>query len=194
MLSLFIKLSFLEYFTGWTDKDILGVVIDKKFPGENAFLSTGSFLSLLEGAGLLMGLQKHAGQRVRRRSSSPKLLVLNTGLMSALSATSFAEEKMHPDFWGRLVESSVGAALANGIRGRSLELSYWSSRNREVDFVLSRGDTVIAIEVKSGRKKMSLPGIEAFSKEFPVKKKLLLGSHGIPLEEFFCVPAEEWLK
>jgi len=152
------------------------------------------YLALLEGAGLLMGLQKYAGQKVRRRSSSPKLLVLNTGLMSALSSSSFEEAKKQPDFWGRLVESSVGSALANGIRGRSLELSYWSSRNREVDFVLSRGDSVIAIEVKSSRKKTSLPGMEAFSKEFKVKKKLLVGSHGIPLETFFTVPIEEWFK
>ena len=114
--------------------------------------------------------------------------------MSALSTLSFEEAKNQSDFWGSLVESSIGATLANGIRGRSLELSYWSSRNREVDFVLSRGHTVIAIEVKSSRKKTSLPGIEAFSKEFAVKKKLLVGSHGIPLEEFFCVPLEEWFK
>ena len=152
------------------------------------------YLNLLEGAGLLMGLQKYAGQKVRRRSSSPKLLVLNTGLMSALSTSSFEEAKMHRDSWGRLVESSVGRTLANAIRGRALELSYWSSRNREVDFVLSRGDTVIAIEVKSGRRRTSLPGMEAFSKEFAVKKKLLVGSQGIPLEDFFCVPVEEWFK
>jgi predicted AAA+ superfamily ATPase len=152
------------------------------------------YLTLLEGAGLLMGLQKYAGQKVRRRSSSPKLLVLNTGLMSALSALSFGEAKKQPDFWGRLVESSIGSALANGIRGRSVELWYWSSRNREVDFVLSRGNTVIAIEVKSSRKKASLPGMEAFSKDFKVKKKLLVGSHGIPLETFFSVPIEEWFK
>jgi predicted AAA+ superfamily ATPase len=152
------------------------------------------YLNLLEGAGLLMGLQKYAGQKVRRRSSSPKLLILNTGLMSALSTVSFEGAKIQSEFWGRLVESSVGAALANGIRGRSLELSYWWSRNREVDFVLSRGDTVIAIEVKSGRKKTGLPGMEAFSKEFAVKRKLLVGSHGMPVEEFFSVPLEEWFS
>ncbi len=152
------------------------------------------YLNLLEGAGLMMGLQKYAGQKVRQRSSSPKLLTLNTGLMSALSATSFEASKKQPDFWGRLVESSVGAALVNAVRGLSLELTYWSSRNRKVDYVLSRGDTAIAIEVKSSRKKTSLPGIEAFSKEFDVKKKLLVGSQGIPLEEFFCVPVDEWFR
>ena len=75
-----------------------------------------------------------------------------------------------------------------------MELSYWSGRNREVDFVLSRGNTIIAIEVKSSRKKMSLPGMEAFSKEFDVNKKLLVGSHGMTLEEFFYVSVEEWFK
>jgi len=113
--------------------------------------------------------------------------------MSAISTFSFEEAKSRPDFWGRLVESSVGASIANAIRGRTLELSYWSSRNKEVDFVLSRGDAVVAIEVKSGRKKVSLPGLEAFSKEFPTKRKLLVGSQGIPLEEFLHVPAQEWL-
>jgi len=152
------------------------------------------YLNLLEGAGLIMGLQKYAGQKVRQRASSPKLLALNTGLISALSTLSFEEAKKQSEFRGRLVESSVGAVLANGIRGRSLELSYWSSRNREVDFVLSLGDTIIAIEVKSGRKKMSLPGLEAFSKEFTVKRKLLVGAHGIPLEDFFSVPAEQWFE
>ena len=152
------------------------------------------YLNLLEGAGLMMGLQKYAGQKVRRRSSSPKLLILNTGLMSALSTFTFEEAKLHTDFWGRLVESSVGATLANGIQGQPLELSYWSSRNREVDFVLSRGDTVIAIEVKSSLKKTSLPGIEAFSKEFMVKRKLLVGTRGIPLGEFLNIPVAEWLK
>ena len=114
--------------------------------------------------------------------------------MSALAAPSFEEAKRQSDHWGHLAESSVGAALANAIRGRSLDLSYWSGRNREVDFVLSRGDTIIAIEVKSGKKKTSLPGMEAFSKEFAVKKTLLVGNNGIPLEEFFCVPVEEWFK
>jgi predicted AAA+ superfamily ATPase len=152
------------------------------------------YLSLLEGAGLLMGLQKYTGQQVRRRSSSPKLLTLNTGLMSALSTSTFEEAKKQLEFWGRLVESSVGATLANSIRGRSLELSYWSGRNREVDFVLSRGNRIIAIEVKSSRKKTSLPGIQAFLKEFTVERNLLVGSHGMPLEDFFVIPVEEWFK
>ncbi|MBW2154745.1 MAG: ATP-binding protein [Deltaproteobacteria bacterium] len=152
-----------------------------------------NYLNLLEGAGLVMGLQKYAGQQARRKSSSPKLLVLNTALMSALSGLTFEEAKIKPDFWGRIVESSVGATLANGIRGQRLGLFYWSSRNREVDYVLTKGETIVAIEVKSGRKKTSLPGIEAFSREVSVKRKLLVGSRGIPFEEFLDSPVQRWI-
>ncbi|UCG66649.1 MAG: hypothetical protein JSW12_06435 [Deltaproteobacteria bacterium] len=70
---------------------------------------------------------------------------------------------------------------------------YWASRNREVDFVLRRARDLVAIEVKTGRRKASLPGIEAFSREFAVKRKLLVGKQGIPLEDFLRTPPENWL-
>ncbi len=149
------------------------------------------YLDLLKSSGLLMGVPKYAGQRVRQRASSPKLLALNTALMSASDPDKMAETRQEPDRWGRLVESAVGSSLANGIVGKNIELFYWSSRNREVDFVLSRKNELIAIEVKSGRIKGSFPGIEAFSKEFKVKRKLLVGSQGISLGEFFLTAPEE---
>ncbi|MDH3974211.1 MAG: ATP-binding protein [Deltaproteobacteria bacterium] len=148
------------------------------------------YLNLLEGAGLLTGLQKYAGQKVRRRSSSPKLQVLNTALMTTSSGLTFDEARKDCDYWGRLVESAVGAALANGIRGSNIKLFYWAGRNKEVDFVLCRGKELVAIEVKSGRRKAVLPGIEAFEREFPLKKKLLVGAQGISLEDFFITKPE----
>jgi predicted AAA+ superfamily ATPase len=148
------------------------------------------YLDLLEGAGLLVGLSKYAGQQVRRRASSPKLQVLNNALISALSLHTLKEAKQDTEYWGRLVESSVGASLYTGLSRAEAELYYWSSRNREVDFVLSRGDVLVAIEVKSGREKTNLPGIEAFSKEFKVKRKLLVGPTGIPVDEFLLTPLE----
>jgi predicted AAA+ superfamily ATPase len=75
-----------------------------------------------------------------------------------------------------------------------MEVFYWSHRNAEVDFVLVKGKSVAAIEVKSGRRKTSLAGMDAFSREFPVKRKLLVGGDGIPLEEFLLTPVIEWLR
>ena len=151
------------------------------------------YLNLLEGAGLLAGLPKYAGQKVRQRASSPKLQVLNTALVTAPSQLALNEAKQDPEFWGRLVESAVGAALANGIRGKSIELFYWASRNKEVDFVLRRAKNLTVIEVKSSRRKTSLPGVAAFSREFRVKRKLLVGAQGIQLKEFLLTPPEQWL-
>ncbi|MBW1743729.1 MAG: ATP-binding protein [Deltaproteobacteria bacterium] len=151
------------------------------------------YLSLLDGAGLLTGLQKYAGQRVRQRASSPKLQILNTALMTAQSDISLEEAKERADYWGRLVESAVGASLVNALRGKGIEVFYWSGRNREVDFVLCRGRSIVAIEVKSGRRKEILPGIEAFSKEFDVERRLLVGAGGIALQDFLLVPPEQWL-
>ena len=157
-------------------------------------ITLAHYLNLLEGAGLLAGLHKYAGQRVRQRASSPKLQILNTALMTATSQRSLAEAKQDTDYWGRLVESTVGAALANGVMGKNIQLFYWSSRNREVDFVLCRGKVLVAIEVKSGRRKATMPGVDAFSREFKVKRKLLVGLQGIPLEEFLSAPPERWVE
>jgi len=151
------------------------------------------YLNLLNGAGLLMGLPKYAGQKVRQRASSPKLQILNTALMTAASQLTFGEAKRDSEYWGRLAESAIGATLANGLKGTQAELFYWSELNREVDFVLRRGKVLVAVEVKSGRKKTNLSGMEAFSKSFRVKRKLLVGSQGISWEEFLLTPPENWL-
>lgn len=152
------------------------------------------YLHLLEDAGLLVGISKYAGQQVRRRASSPKLLVLNTALMTALSRRTFAEAKADPNYWGRLQESAVGATLANGLKGQDTELYYWTHLNHEVDFVLCRGRRLVSIEVKSRRQKTSLPGLEAFSKQFKVQRKLLIGAQGIPLQEFLLTPVRKWIE
>ncbi|MBI5075294.1 MAG: ATP-binding protein [Nitrospirae bacterium] len=151
------------------------------------------YLDLLNGAGMVTGLQKYAGERVRQRGSSPKLQVLNTALMTAQSHYTLKQAQQDTEHWGRLVESAIGATLANSLLRRA-ELFYWAGKNREVDFVLRRGKKLVAIEVKSGRKKQALPGIEAFSKEFPVTKKLLVGTGGIIIEDFLLTPPEAWLE
>jgi len=151
------------------------------------------YLNLLYGAGLLMGVPKYAGQKIRQRASSPKLQILNTALMTAASQLTFGEAKRDSEYWGRLVESAIGATLANGLKGTQAELFYWSGLNREVDFVLRRGKVLVAVEVKSGRRKFNLSGMEAFSKSFRVKRKLLVGPQGISWEEFLLAPPENWL-
>lgn len=152
------------------------------------------YLQLLRGAGMVAGLSKYAHGQVRQRGSSPKLQVLNTALMTAQAGRSFEETRQDGDSWGRLVESCVGAHLLNTSLGSSLEVTYWRDRNQEVDFVLHQGKTTVAIEVKSGRRRETLAGMEAFAEQYNPKRKLLVGGQGIPLEEFLVHPAEFWLR
>ena len=152
------------------------------------------YLELLGGAGMLTGLQKYAGKAVRQRGSSPKLQVMNTALMTAQSGLSPDEARADREFRGRLVESAVGAHLANAAAGGACDLFYWRERNREVDFVVRAGRTVIAIEVKSGRAPGAFPGLGAFAEAFKPKRTLLVGGDGISLEEFLTKPVEHWLQ
>lgn len=152
------------------------------------------YLQLLQGAGMVAGLPKFAYGQIRQRGSSPKLQVLNTALMSAQAGLTFDQGRQDRNYWGRLVESSAGAHLLNSTLGSSIEVSYWRERNQEVDFVLRRGKKVVALEVKSGRRKEALPGVETFTKQFKPKRKLLIGGQGIPLEEFLLQPAGHWLE
>jgi len=93
-----------------------------------------------------------------------------------------------------LLASAVGAWLANSIRGTGITLHYWLDRGREVDFVLARGDKLVAVEVKSGRRRTSMPGVEAFASHLPVTRRLLVGARGISAEEFLATPAEYWVR
>ena len=151
------------------------------------------YLDLLAHAGLLAGLPNFAGGAHRRRASIPKLNVLNTALMSALSGYTFEEAKADRSFWGRLLESAVGAHLFNsGVP--EIRLHYWRHRSREVDFVLSRGPRLAAVEVKSGARRTRLSGLEGFSERFGGVATILAGEGGVPLSEFLSVPAREWLE
>ena len=151
------------------------------------------YLDLLAKAGLIAGLSNHAGAAHRHRASIPKLNVLNTALMSALSGYTFDEARADRSFWGRVVASAVGAHLFNtGVP--EIRLHYWRERNREVDFVLARGPRLAGVEVKSGALRAGHGGLEGFGKRFDGATTLLVGDGGIPLSEFLSVPASEWLE
>ncbi len=151
------------------------------------------YLDLLAGSGMLTGLQKYAAQAVRQRGSSPKLQVLNTALMTAETGLTLREARADTEFWGRLVESAVGAHLANAAAVGECELFYWRERNLEVDFVVRAGRHLTALEVKTGRRRDALPGMAAFADAFRPDRKLLVGGDGIALEDFLSRPVRHWV-
>lgn len=152
------------------------------------------YLQLLEGAGMVCGLSKYAGDVARSRASSPKLQVLNTALMTVSAGVSLAEARADREFWGRLVESAVGAHLANAALRGECSLYYWRERNHEVDFVIKAGKRLTAIEVKSGRAPQAHAGTSAFVEAFKPQVSLLVGGDGISIEEFLLVPVQHLVK
>ncbi|MDO8466258.1 MAG: ATP-binding protein [Gallionella sp.] len=151
------------------------------------------YLELLAGAGMAVGLQKFSGSRIRQRGSSPKIVALNTALVSASVGVPFREARATPELWGRLVETAVGAHLIGASDG-AFEVRYWRDRNREVDYVLRRGRSLVALEVTSGRRKEGVPGLTAFIQEHPRARPLLVGGQGIPIEEFLLSDPRRWLE
>lgn len=152
------------------------------------------YLDLLAGAGMVSGLQKFAGEPVRQRGSSPKLQVFNTALMTAQSGYTLKEAASDHEYWGRVVESAVGAHLANAAAAGECEVFYWRDRGVEVDFIVRSGNSVAAIEVKSGRSPNARSGLVAFGAAFKLQRKLLVGGDGIALEAFLSRPVQFWVK
>ena len=147
------------------------------------------YLRLLGEAGLVTGLQKFSGSEVRRRGSSPKLLALNTGLVSAVAGWSFAEARADGNVWGRLVETAIGAHLLNA----ALDVTYWRDGDDEVDYVVRRVGRVTAIEVKSGSRRRSLSGLSAIADRHPIDRLLVVGANGVGVADFLDSSPERLL-
>jgi len=143
------------------------------------------YLQLLETAFLVSGMELYSAGRGRRRGSSPKLILWNSALIHALSLLSFEEARRDSAWWGRVVENAVGAHFLNHLPGPAWQVTYWRENNKEVDFVVTQGREVWALEVKSGRSGQH-GGLDAFHARYPRSHSLLIGAQGIPLKDFFA--------
>ncbi len=149
------------------------------------------YLDLLDTAGLVAALPKFA-QAPHRRGFPPKLNVLNTALMTAISDYTFRDAKADRAHWGRIVESAVGAHLLTA-RTLGRRFYYWREGDLEVDFVCRSRPQLVGIEVKSGAFRGSHSGLDAFRAKFPKSRTLTVGEGGVPLMEFLSEPAASWL-
>ena len=155
------------------------------------------YLDLLGNAGLVAGLPNYSARPHAVRASSPKLNVLDPAIMTAALGYTLEEAKADVLLWGRVVESAVGAHLHNTLPPAA-KLHYWRDGGRggnpEVDFVLTRGPRLLGIEVKSGRRRGRLSGLEAFQKRFPKARTMLVGGDGVPIDELLWEPAAYWME
>jgi uncharacterized protein len=148
------------------------------------------YLSLLDTAGLLAGIEKYAANVIRKRSSSPRFQVHNNALLSAQKNENFEEIMQKPAEWGHIIESSVGAHLINHTISQNYSVYYWRERNDEVDFVLERRGKLIAVEVKSNDSQNNR-GLEVFKNKFMPDKLYLVSNRGLSWQEFLRISPVE---
>jgi len=144
------------------------------------------YLRLLDTAGLLCGLEKYAGNVIRKKSSSPKFQVYNNALLRVQSNHQFKDVISNPGIWGRVVESSVGAHLVNYSIKENFNVYYWRESNDEVDFVLEKQDQIVAIEVKSGAARRR-KGMNTFVEKFNPSKTYLIDNSILNWEELIKI-------
>ena len=128
------------------------------------------YLNLYQGAYLVKVLERYAPSQIKVKSSSPKILPLAPCLYYLTHLDEYS-----PDERGRVFEALVGAQLVR----TGEDLFYWRERSDEVDFVVRRGKSLWAVEVKSGRRRPE-GGLQAFAKKFPKARLVLITPDSYP--------------
>lgn len=144
------------------------------------------YLHLLDECGLLCGLQKFAENEARKYNSVPKFQVHNNALRNVYADEDFSEMIEDPKAWGRYVESAVGAFLVSQAQIYDYKVYYWRNNKDEVDFVLTRRNKKVAIEVKSGRRSTN-EGLAKFKALYKPHAAMVVGTGGLPFEDFFSL-------
>lgn len=131
---------------------------------------------------MMSGLQKYDSKQTRSRASSPRLIVHDPSLMTALW-TGPDDPFANPEIRGHLVETAIGARLIARSQTEGFNVYWWREGDREVDFVVSKPlGAPTAIEVKSGR--LSKSGLAEFCQANPKAKPIVVGSRNTSVEAF----------
>ena len=153
-------------------------------------VTLAGYINLLNESGLLCGLQKFGVDMARRRASIPKLQVYNNALKMVYSPLTFEQAILDRKSWGRIFESGIGAYLVSQAFVHRFEVFYWRERDAEVDFVLRKKGSIVAIEVKSNAEKRT-DGLDKFRKLFNPQSAFIVGDGGISAEDFLSMDIGE---
>ena len=141
------------------------------------------YLGLLNDSGLLAGLQKYSVDAARKRASIPKLQVYNNALKTIYNGMTLEQVVADRKAWGHIFESAVGAYIVNEAFKHRFEVTYWRDGNEEVDFVLKKNNSIVAIEVKGNAEKRTA-GLDEFRNRFNPINAFIVGPEGVKPEDF----------
>lgn len=149
-------------------------------------VTLAGYINLLDESGLLCGIQKFSIDMARRRASIPKLQVYNNALKMVFSSFTFEQAILDRKSWGRTFESGIGAYLVSQAFVHRFEVFYWRERDDEVDFILRKKGSIVAIEVKSNAEKRT-EGLDKFRQLFKPQAAFIVGDGGISAEDFLSM-------
>ena len=133
-------------------------------------VTLAGYINLLDESGLLCGLQKFSVDMLKM----------------VYSPLTFEQAILNRKAWGRIFESGIGAYLVSQAFVYRFEVYYWRERDDEVDFVLRKKGSVVAIEVKSNAEKRT-DGLDKFRKLFNPQAAFIVGDGGISAEDFLSM-------
>ncbi|MBK7962606.1 MAG: ATP-binding protein [Bdellovibrionales bacterium] len=122
------------------------------------------YLDLFEGAFLIKPIFNFTKNETRKRGTSPKIITYAPSLN-----TFHRLSNLDSEYLGRVFESAVGAILSQNFA----DVTYWSKGDFELDYVVVHKGIVIAIEVKSGRKKEA-KSLARFILQYPKSKSVFI--------------------
>lgn len=146
--------------------------------------TVAAYLDLLNDSGLLCGLQKFSIDLARRKASIPKFQVYNNALKNTYTPLSFQQALLDRRSWGQIFESGIGAYLVSQAFVNRFEVFYWRERNDEVDFILRKKGSLVAIEIKSNAEKQT-KGLSKFKELFNPRNAFIVGDGGVKAADFF---------
>lgn len=129
------------------------------------------YLTLLEEAYLVAGLEKYSPRRVRRRRAPPKITVLSNAISAVLDPRGAPDPEREPERYGTWVENACLAHAWNA----GQRVTYWREEPLDVDAILEGSWGRWAVEVKTGAfSARHLAGLLEFARRYPTFRPLVL--------------------
>lgn len=116
--------------------------------------TVNNYLSMLEMIYQISLLHPYASNVSKRFIKSSKLFMTDSGLFCHLLNITSTEELVHSNHKGDVVETFVYAELLKHLGYSQTQAQiyhYRTNDKKEIDFIIEKGDTVFAIEVKSSQ-------------------------------------------
>jgi predicted AAA+ superfamily ATPase len=115
--------------------------------------TTKRWVSILETSGLVYLLQPYYNNYNKRLSKTPKIYLLDTGLLCYLSGWNTPRQLTSGARWGHIFETFVISEIIKSYYNNGmtlLNLHYYRDKEKnEVDLLIEEGETIYPIEVKT---------------------------------------------